>query len=253
MRYKYYDITAKGHNVRCKAYFTDRPAAEKAVVFCTGFAGHRDNNAAAGFAEKLLSKRKDTAVIVFDWPAHGEDVKKKPSLEDCMTYLDLVTGDAVTRFGARELYCYATSFGGYLVLKYITERDDPFRKIALRCPAVDMYGVLTNSIMKSDDADRLMKGKDVQAGFDRKITVTRAFLDELKANDLRKRDFLEESERILIIHGTSDEVVPFEDSRAFAEDNLIEFIAVEKADHRFQNPLHMSLANKHVMEFFGFQ
>ena len=113
-----------------------------------------------------------------------------------------------------------------------------------------MYDVLTKAIMKSDDWDRLQKGKDVQTGFDRKITVTRAFLDELKENDLRERDFLEKSERILILQGTADEVVPYESSRRFADDNLIEFIPVDKADHRFQNPNHMSLANKCVMQFF---
>ena len=42
------------------------------------------------------------------------------------------------------------------------------------------------------------------------------------------------------------------DSRAFADDSLIELIPVQGADHRFQNPVHMSLANKHAMEFFGF-
>ena len=250
MHYKYYEINEGGSNVRCKVYYRDRPAAEKAVVFCTGFAGHRDNNAANGFAEKLMSKRKDTVVVVFNWPAHGDDVKKKPMLDDCMTYLDLVICDVQSRFGAAELYCYATSFGGYLVLKYVSERDDPFLKIALRCPAIDMYDVLTKAIMKNDDYDRLMKGKDIQTGFDRKITISRTFLDELKANDLRKKDFLDDAERILILHGTSDEVVPFEASRRFADDNLIEFIPVEKADHRFQNPNHMSLANKHVMQFF---
>lgn len=252
MNQKYYEITSQGNNVFCKAYYRDRPAAEKAVIFCTGFAGHRDNNAAHGFAEKLISKQKDAAVIVFDWPAHGSDVKKKPALDDCMTYLDLVIRDARERFGARELYCYATSFGGYLVLKYISEHDDPFVKIALRCPAIDMYGVLTAAILRNDEYDRIARGKDVQAGFDRKITISRAFLDELKENDVSRRDFLEQSERILILHGTADEVVPFEDSRRFADDNLIEFIPVERADHRFQNPNHMSLANKAVMQFFGF-
>ena len=252
MNQKYYEINAQGHNIFSKAYFHDKPAADRAVVFCTGFAGHRDNNAARGFAEKLISKRKDTAVVVFDWPAHGSDVKKKPCLDDCMTYLDLVTRDARERFGAGELYCYATSFGGYLVLKYISEHDDPFVKTALRCPAVNMYDVLTAAIMKHDDYDKLMKGKDIQTGFDRKITISRPFLDELKETDLSRRDFLEQSERLLILHGTADEVVPFEDSRRFADDNLIEFIPVEKADHRFQNPNHMSLASKAVMQFFGF-
>ena len=252
MHSRYYEINENGNNIRCKVYYGDRPKAEKAVVFCTGFAGHRDNNACAGFAEKLLSKRKDAAVIVFNWPAHGDDVKKKPSMADCMTYLDSVIRDAPDRFGAEELYCYATSFGGYLVLKYISERGDPFVKIALRCPAVDMYDVLTKAIMKDGDAEKLEKGKDVQTGFDRKITVSAAFLGELKEADLRKRDFLEESEKLLILHGTADEVVPFEAVRQFADDNLIEFIPVEKADHRFQNPNHMSLATRDVMRFFGF-
>ena len=78
-----------------------------------------------------------------------------------------------TRFGAAELYSYATSFGGYLILKYISEHGNPFHKISLRCPAVYMYDVLTRFIMKNDEYNRIMKGKDVQVGFDRKIIVTR--------------------------------------------------------------------------------
>ena len=47
--------------------------------------------------------------------------------------------------------------------------------------------------------------------------------------------------------------MPFDAGREFADNSLIEFIPVEKADHRFQNPTHMSLATKYVMEFFDFQ
>ena len=196
--YKYYEINEHGNNIRCKIYYKEKMTAEKAIIYCTGFAGHKDNNAAKEFAEKVLSKYKDVIVLVFNWPAHGDD-------------------------------------------------------IALRCPAVDMYDVLTRAIMKNDEYDRIMKGKDVQVGFDRKIIVTRKLLDELKTNDIRQRDYLEEAENILIIHGTADEVVPFDSSRAFAENNVIDFIPVEKADHRFQNPAHRSAANKYTLEFFDMQ
>lgn len=250
MNQKYFEVNAQGNNIRCKLYYKDKPAAEKAVVFCTGFAGHKDNNAANGFAEKLLSKRKDVIVVVFNWPAHGDDVKKKLELDDCDTYLGLVVREVKERFGARELYAYSTSFGGYLLLKYISEHENPFRKIALRCPAVDMYDVLTRTIMNADEYDRIMKGKDIQIGFDRKVIVTKKLLDDLKKNDIRTRDYLDYAETILILHGTADEVVPFESGKTFAENNLIEFIPVEKADHRFQNPVHMSLANKYAMQFF---
>ena len=248
---KYFEINRLGHNVRCKLYYRDLHTAARAVVFGTGFAGHKDNKAAERFAETALSKYKDVAVAVFNWPGHGDDVKKKLLLEDHDTYLTLVTEELRERFGMRELYAYATSYGGYLVLKYISEHGNPFRKIALRCPAVDMYDVLTRAIMKEDEFDRIAKGRDALVGFDRKISVSRAFLDQIKANDIRGRDFLEFAEDILILHGTKDEVVPFESCRAFAEDNLIEFVPVEGADHRFMDPEHMNRANKAVLQFFG--
>ena len=250
--YKYFEIHSPGINIRCKVYYEPNGTAETAVIFGTGFAGHKDNNAACKFAEKLLSKDKNAIVVVFNWPAHGDDIKKKLVLNDCSTYLEQVIRDTKERFGAEQLYAYATSFGGYLVLKYISEHGNPFRKIALRCPAVDMYDVLTATIMKHDEYDRIMKGKDVQVGFDRKIIVTRSFLEDLQANDIRKRDYLNNADDILILHGTADEVVPFHEGKAFAENQLIEFVSVEGADHRFQNPAHMSLATKKVLEFFGY-
>ena len=247
---QYFEINEQGCNIRCKLYYKDKALAKKAVIFGTGFSGHKDNRAAEGFAEKLLSKHKDAIVVVFNWPAHGDDVRKKLKLEDCDTYLDLVIRDVQTRFGVGELYGYATSFGGYLFLKYISEHGNPFQRAAFRCPAVGMYDVLTGVIMQKEDHDRIMKGKDIQVGFDRKIIVTKALLDELRDNDIRRRDYLDYAEDILILHGTADEVVPFDSGKAFAEGNLIEFIPVEGADHRFQNPTHMSLATKYVLQFF---
>ncbi len=237
-------------NIRCKVYYEGKAAAEKVVICGTGFAGHKDNTATEKFAEKLLSKEKNTIVIVFNWPSHGDDVRKKITLEDCDAYLREVIREAKERFGANQLYAYTTSFGGYLFLKYISDHGNPFRKIALRCPAVNMYDTLIHTIMKNDEFERIMKGKDVQVGFDRKILVTGAFLEELKSNDIRERDYLDYADDILILHGTKDEVVPYEGCREFAENNVIEFIPVEGADHRFQNPNHMGFANEKVIAFF---
>ncbi len=251
--HKYYEINECGNNIRCKVYYKDKPTAEKAVLYSTGFAGHKDNGAAAKFAETVFSKHKDVIVIVFNWPAHGDDVRKKLNLSDCSIYLDLVISDAQTRFGVKKLYSYATSFGGYLILKYISEHENPFKKIVLRCPAVYMFDVLTRFIMKNDEYERIMKGKEAEVGFDRKIIVTPALLDELKENDIRQRDYLDYAEDILILHGTKDEVVPFDSCKDFAENNLIDFIPVENADHRFQNQAYMSLANKAALQFLELQ
>ena len=250
MMHKYFEINERGNNIRCKLYYKDKGAPDNAVIFCTGFAGHKDNSSAEKFAEKVLSKCKNTVIVVFNWPAHGDDVKKKLTLNYCDTYLQLVIEHVKNDIGAMRLYAYASSFGGYLVLKYVHEHGDPFEKMALRCPAVSMYDIITGSIMKNDEYARIMKGKDVLVGFDRKVVVTAALLEDLKNNDVRNWDYLDYADTILILHGTSDEVVPYSISRQFAEDNVIEFKTFEGADHRFQNPVHMSLATKYVMEFF---
>lgn len=247
---RYFEINQNGHNIRCKLYYQDLRSIRRAVIFCHGFGGHKDNGAAERFADRLLAKYKNTALITFNWPCHGDDVKKKLCLGDCDAYLSLVIDYARDQLGAESLFCYATSFGGYLTLKYISDHGSPFRKTVLRCPAVGMYEVLTGSIMTDGDLERLSRGKPIPIGFDRKIPLTQSFLDELRENDIRCRDYLDWAEDILILQGTNDEIVAFDSVSEFCENSLIEMIPIPGADHRFRDPVKMDLAIKHILEFF---
>ena len=83
----------------------------------------------------------------------------------CDTYLDLLIRDTVRKYPEAGLYGYATSFGGYLFMKYIHDHGSPFLKIALRSPAVDMYSVLVHAIMKND-------GKDPNTGLRKVVKVS---------------------------------------------------------------------------------
>lgn len=247
---RYFEINGRGHNIRCKLYCAELKNIRRMVVFCHGFGGHKDNTAAAKFADRMLTKVKGMALVTFNLPCHGDDVKKKLSLEECGEYLDLVVAFLREKYANAELYAYATSFGGYLLLKYLAQRGNPFRKIALRCPAVNMHRVLTERIMESDELERLQRGKEIRVGFDRKIPVTAKFLQELQENDILKEDYLEYAEDMRIFHGTADEVVPFAEVENFAQENLIEFIPVEGADHRFRHPGTMDRTVSRILEFF---
>ena len=250
--HRYFEINEAGHNIRCKLYAQDFRDLRRVVVFCHGFGGHKDNAAAEKFAQRMLSKYKGTALLTFDWPCHGDDVKKKLTLSDCDAYLALVVSHLRDKLGAGELYAYATSFGAYLTLLYLHSHGSPFRKIALRCPAVVMHELLTTRIMAAEDTGKLKKGRDILVGFDRKVPVSAAFLEELKANSLRALDFLDFAEDILILHGTADEIAPFDSAVTFAEDQLIELIPIEGADHRFRDPRKMDQAMKCILEHFSF-
>ena len=247
---KYFDINEAGASIRCKLYCADARAVGRVIVFCHGFGGHKDNRAAETFAERAVAKRKGTAVVVFDWPCHGSDARKNLLLEDCDLYLGTVVEYVRRQFETDELYAYGTSFGGYLLLKYIAEHGNPFRKVALRCPAIDMYSTLIGAVATEDDLHKIAAGKPVLVGFDRKVKVSSQFLDDVKANDVRQNEYFDVAEDLLIIHGTADEIVPFEMSATFADDNVIELVPIEGADHRFHDPRKMDAAIARIIDFF---
>ncbi len=247
----YFELTDGARRVPCKAYREGEGIPAKTVLCGHGFGGHRDNRAAETFARRTLAKNPDAAVITFDWPGHGENTGETLSLAACAETLRLVICELRNRWPDTELYGYATSFGGYLFLKHIAAEGDPFRKAAFRCPAVDMHSVLTDAIMTEENAADLAEGKTAMVGFDRKVAVTPAFLSELKEEDLNRYDLRKAAPELLILHGTQDEIVPFESGKAFAGSNGIRFLPVEGADHRFLDPRLMDGAVETMLAFLG--
>ena len=248
---KYFNINDSGFSIRCKLYAKD-PNDVRTLVLCGhGFGSDKDNKSAARLAKHLLDKNRGTAVLTFNWPCHGDDARKTLRLSDCDAYLSAVLSWIKARYPDAALFGHATSFGAYLFLKYLSEHGDPFRKIALRCPAVVLYDVFTKAIMTETDLERIKKGKPAPVGFDRKVEIDKVFLDSVKEADLQHRDFLPYADELFIVHGTKDEIVPFDAVKAFAENNVIEFVPVENADHRFQSPEKMDFAIAQICAFFG--
>lgn len=250
---KYITINEGKTSIRCKAYFDDWKTPQAVVLYGHGFSGHKDNRAAERFAKRLLEKNKHAVILCFDWPCHGDDVRKKLRLDDCSAYLRLLTAYCTERWPQARLLGCATSFGGYLFLRCVQTEGNPFEKLGLRCPATNMYEVLTRTIMSEDALAAIKRGKPVSVGFDRKVEVDAEFLQELAQADITKADFLDAADDLLIVHGTKDEIVPFADVQRFAENNCIELIPVEGADHRFLDPQKMEAAITSMLSFLGFR
>ena len=251
---KKFDINEEGLSIRCKLFCRDSDKTARAfshvAVITHGFGSNKDTAGTANFGEHLAAKYKNYAAIAFDWPCHGDDARKKLSVKECLTYLRLVTAYVRKELQAENIYNYSTSFGAYLTLRYIKEQENPFTKIALRSPAVNMLASMRSHIC-DDDRARLTKGKEIQVGFERKMKMDQSFLDELAAFDLMKQEYFDFADDLLIIHGTKDQMIPIEEAQIFAENNVIEFMPVEGANHPFQNQNHMALAISRIVEFFG--
>ncbi|HCA05350.1 MAG TPA: alpha/beta hydrolase [Ruminococcaceae bacterium] len=248
---KNFYVNENGASIHCKIYYNDLKKLNSIVLYGHGFGGHKDNKAAERFAVKATSKHKNSGVVTFNLPCHGDDVRKTLILSDCNDYIKLVLEHIKTKLGVKNIYGYATSFGGYLYLKYIAENGNPFKKLVLRCPAINMYGVINSSIMSDSDRKLLAHNKPVSVGFDKKIKINSQFLKDLKNSDINKYDYSDYCDDILIMHGTKDEIVPIEASAEFAENNFLEFAAVENADHRFTDPLIMDNTIRDILNFLN--
>lgn len=251
MRSKYLDINGSGLSVRCKLYAADASRTFQSVAVATyGFGGDKDNHPVEKFAEHLTSKYHGYAVLVFDWPAHGADGRKRLSAPESMTYLGIAADYARSELGAQHLFHYSTSYGGYIALRYLAEVGDPFEAVALRCPAIDLYHVMLRMFDQAE-LDKMARGKKVLKGYGRKAELDQEFLDDLRVHDVRSYEYFDHADSILLLHGTRDEQVPIEDTRAFADDNVIELVEVERADHAFSNPDSMDFAIGEAVKFFA--
>lgn len=246
---KLFTINKAPYSVQCLLYADGYTSFHRVIIYCHGFGGHKETKAAMHFADYVIAGHKDVAVVCFDWPCHGEDARKKLSLDDCDAYLRILISYAKETLGAEEVFLYATSFGGYLSLKYIMDHGNPWEKVALRCPAVHMSEVLEQRIMNEENRALLAEGRDALVGFDRKIKVSPQFLHELQDADITGTSYLNYADKILILHGTKDEIVSFDAVKQFADKNRIRFVPVENADHRFIDPEKMEEAIQLIEQF----
>lgn len=231
--FDYITVRTDGNEVYAKLYHGEHAEkVNRAVIYTHGFGGNKENRSAQMLAEGMIASRPDTALMTYDLPCHGEDGSARLEIGRCHEYMASVLGYMKERFSPEEVYACGNSFGGYLTLRYMSLNDSAFRKAALRCPAVEMYNVLTG-LVTPEQHEALGRGQPIDT--EQGITVFPEFVRELREADITESDYTARSinKNIIIVHGTEDEVVPFESVRRFADRNIIRFVPIEGADHRF--------------------
>lgn len=102
--------------------------------------------------------------------------------------------------------------------------------LVLRAPAVKMHETLEKRIIGEQITQFEQQGF-IDLGFERKITVRRDFLDDLRVHDV----CVSYDRPMLVIHGTEDDIVTPADIEDFiARNPLARLIEVPGADHSFK-------------------
>ena len=204
------------------------------ILLCLhGFAGDKDSSVIAALMDSL--DNKGMGVFTFDWPAHGEseDPDNYLTVENCLSDLDYVV-KTIRQMTGKPLSCFATSFGGYLATLYRNEHPDVFRHMVLRSPALKMAEIFRRLISEEDLA-KIMMGQEIIQGFERKMSLGKAFYESLCRHDAYSV-IPPNPEDILILQGDKDTVVDPEDTFSYAQKYGIRTEVFKGTDHIYKRP-----------------
>jgi len=221
----------RNYTIMCKLFSPETISIKRIVIGVHGFAGDKESSMLEKLAEKLVEV--GTALICFDFPAHGKSPVAETMLtvENCKEDLLAVAEYIRKKYPDAEKSIFATSFGGYIALLCYDLLLE--FKFVLRAPAVTMPELLLTNVLHIS-ADTFKSQGFAECGFERKIKLPYSFYAELlkQENPLRK-DY---QNSMLIVHGDRDDIVPFDVIKDFSEKHShIKLHIIEGANHRFKN------------------
>lgn len=117
--------------------------AKRAVLALHGFGGSKESFAIKQLAQRLCGR--GFSVVAIDWLCHGERTCdfSELSIESCIQDMKAAE-EWIAKNVSRDLCVFATSFGGYVALLRAEMGGAPFRRLALRVPAVNMADSLAS-------------------------------------------------------------------------------------------------------------
>ena len=238
----HFSLPTEAYAIPCKLFAPYVGKPRGVIVGVHGFAGDKDSSVLFHLAYALC--KHDYALVSFDFPAHGKSTAPDEALRvvNCKRDLCLVAQWVKETYPDVPYGVFATSFGGYIT-SLCADPLQGFKKV-LRAPAVTMAAALEKMVSPLSKEELLRNGAD--CGFERKMHVSGAFYREL-----RECPFVDPDERVLVIHGTEDDVIPFAAVEELAArcDN-VRLIAVEGADHRFKREQDLARILRESVSWF---
>lgn len=222
-------------NLSTRLYIPDN-TPKQIVIGIHGFFGDKESSVLVKLGETLVSN--DIALLTFDLPCHGQnDTSQLLKLSDCIASISSVFEWVRKNYSSTPLSIFATSFGGYLTLLYLSKQDEKLNKIILRAPAVNMHHVLENVLLpfQSLNAVDLKTPKDI--GKEQALWIGYDFIEELRSNKLQNVNPTDNF--LYIFQGKKDDIVNPMDNENFFNGYYAskhKFIYFENADHRFKKP-----------------
>lgn len=217
--------------IPCKLTEPNRGDICRVVLGVHGFAGSAEDEIQVGIAEEMAMFR--SAVLRFDFPAHGQNPMPDSSLtvKNCVDTLLAVARFAKEQYPQVEDLCiFATGFGAYVTLIALEELLElPGRvKLVVQTPSVRMHETLLSMLQLSPEAFWVMGRKLIPVAHP--FEVTYRFYEDLCEHIALAAHPIP----ILILHGENDDYIRMEDIRHFRRINeRAKLVTIPGTSHRF--------------------
>lgn len=211
--------------------------AKTTVIMCHGFSSSKESRAYTEM-QKALDK-KGIASLRMDFFGHGESEGKMEEITVSQAKQDIFSA---TKFlkqkGFSRIGLFGTSFGGIASIMAASQ-SKALSFLVLRCPVSDYLDKEHPMKNWQDLEEWKQKGHKMYSGWMGK----KHRINYSMALDFQKNNGYKAGAHIhiptLILHGTADTSVPFEQSKKlFKKIKNSRLVLLENADHFFSKPEH---------------
>ncbi len=245
MTLSHFDLPGQDHPIPCR-HFLPLLSPRRVVLGVHGFAGDKDSSVLTAQGEALCDR--GDALVCFDLPAHGASTAPDHHLRLSHCKDDLLTVAHYVRatWPQANYGLFATSFGALVTLLCQDELTD--FDVVLRAPAITMAQTFPEVILPCGKEEYRLAG-GAWCGFERKMFVPWAFYTDLLAAELPAPN-----RPTLVIHGTADDLIPFQAVQQWAHQHpQLQLHPIPGADHRFKGAGELEAIVTLTLDWFGSQ
>ena len=218
----------RGYDIHCHNCWNGE---DRILIVCHGFGSSKLSPMVQALNQEM--PKAGMGVYSFDFPSHGESPIWEEGLRVPFCMDDLETVEAHVREMApnAQIGYFGSSFGAYITLLYLADRDHAGEKAFLRSAAVAMPRLVDQWVDDRAKADMDRQGYFVpDYDYVREMRVTPAFLQDLEENDVFAK-YRAGAAQLRMVHGAKDDVAPPDAAQAFAEKFGAEIILLPNGEH----------------------
>lgn len=229
----------------------NRPSQKKypLVVMLHGFTANRNGPRFAFVRLARLLEKQGIGSIRFDFLGSGEsdlDFEEMTYMAECKQVIHIL--EEVKKLeDVSEIYLLGHSMGGAIAGNIAALFPDLIKKCCLWAPAFCMPALI-GYMKQSGEVSEIEEGVYDCKG----LRLSSKFVDEITNLDLLLH--LEDYQNpLMIIHGTKDEAVPFESSKAYLNQYQredIQFVEILDGSHNYEVYREISVVLENTVRFF---